>query len=177
MESARNSFSNLTKTLFVVFGLIMFFLHVFGTYSFSGTAFLGLVILLAGLLFVIYIITALVTRSRSALKVAISLFITVAIAIFCGNWVNDYFREQSFKKAEEIAKSLETYYNDKSYYPETLDQLFPVYMDEIPKPWMGLDEGQYIYKKNGEYYSITFSLPAWMLASYNSREKSWTIND
>jgi hypothetical protein len=178
METYKNTFSPLTKFIFFVsLGLTLFFLYVFGSFSFVGSAFAGLIVLVLVVIFLTYLVIGLATRGRYPFKVAIYLLIVIVSSTVSGNIVNDYFRKQSFAKAEEVIGALETYYNEKSYYPEGLDRLVPMYIEELPRPWFGLNEGRYTYKKRGEYYSLSFPLPAWMLAMYDSKKKGWTIND
>ncbi len=64
--------------------------------------------------------------------------------------------ERAEENLKRIGSVIETYYAENLIYPESLQDLTPDYMDEIPKE--PLENKHYLYQTDGET-SFTVSLP------------------
>jgi hypothetical protein len=87
--------------------------------------------------------------------------------------------EASMKKAKVIIEALDHYKEGKGFYPNKIDDLENVTGKDLnTKMGIFLDRKyQYHKNDNNKEYSLTFSIPAWMLATYSSETKTWVIDD
>lgn len=72
--------------------------------------------------------------------------------------------------AVQVLAALEAYKKDKATYPDSLDELVPKYLAEIPRPPIGLfrDEGdRFVYLNYGDSYALEFASVLWVQCQYS----------
>lgn len=102
----------------------------------------------------------------------------VVIGILSGFVINRK-SEASQEKAKVIVNALEQYKQKNGFYPNGINEVKTINEEDlISKMGIFLDR-KYQYQKNdsNKEYSITFSIPAWMIATYSSKTKTWVIDD
>ena len=84
--------------------------------------------------------------------------ISLPLIAFAFRWffmgpVSDHARSYAIRQAEKLIYAIESYYDQRGEYPESIENL--VYHYHIPKPSvMGIDEFQ--YERNGNAYNLSF---------------------
>ena len=72
--------------------------------------------------------------------------------------------------AVQVLEALEAYKKDNATYPESLDELVPKYLAEIPRPPIGLfrDDGdRFVYLNYGDSYALEFASVLWVQCQYS----------
>jgi hypothetical protein len=72
--------------------------------------------------------------------------------------------------AVRVLEALEAYKKDNATYPDSLDDLIPKYLTEIPRPPIGLirDEGdRFVYLNYGDSYALEFASVLWVQCQYS----------
>jgi len=65
------------------------------------------------------------------------------------------YRQETTKRAEQIAEAIESYYAHEGHYPTNLSQLTPWYVLSLPKPMIIYGQN-WCYKGNDNYYRLGY---------------------
>jgi hypothetical protein len=86
------------------------------------------------------------------LTLPLTLFLT---AIYVSGITRDFSRDFAINRTTGLIQSIEKFKEKKGKYPDSLTDLTPDFISDIPSPFiMGIDE--YYYKKQGDTYNISF---------------------
>lgn len=69
-----------------------------------------------------------------------------------------------------VLDALEAYKKDKATYPDSLDDLVPKYLAEIPRPGIGLlrdEDDHFSYSNYGDSYALEFASVLWVQCQYS----------
>jgi len=72
--------------------------------------------------------------------------------------------------ALDVLVALEAYKKDKGMYPETLDELVPEYVEEVPRPAIGVirdEDDRFAYSNYGDSYALEFASVLWVQCQYS----------
>jgi hypothetical protein len=72
--------------------------------------------------------------------------------------------------ALDVLVALEAYKKDRETYPETLDELVPDYVAEVPRPAIGLirdEDDRFAYSNYGDSYALEFASVLWVQCQYS----------
>ncbi len=72
--------------------------------------------------------------------------------------------------ALDVLVALEAYKKDRATYPETLDELVPDYVAEVPRPAIGLirdEDDRFAYSNYGDSYALEFASVLWVQCQYS----------
>ena len=143
-------------SIFIFVGLFVA-LMLFATVGLS-VGVIGLFILVLILYRLIPDIKKLRTKSIRSFNAAPLYLLSVPLiafalrSLFIGP-VSDQARNYAIKQGEKLIYAIESYYDHRGEYPESIDNLF--YHYDIPKPSvMGIDNFQ--YERNGDAYNLSF---------------------
>jgi hypothetical protein len=93
------------------------------------------------------------------------------LAIFGSNRVAAALqRAARDRTALDVLVALEAYKHDHDSYPETLDELVPDYVKEVPRPAIGLirdDDDRFAYSNYGDSYALEFASVLWVQCQYS----------
>jgi len=96
---------------------------------------------------------------KKGIKLLFFLFIFIAITFISSKYVSplliDYSKGYNIRKINPLIDALEQYKTDNNIYPETIHQLVPKYLKQIPKPSV-LTIRNIEYKRNGDFYTLLF---------------------
>ncbi len=133
-------------------------------------------ILMVGVLCAIYAgmalwLTSAEDRSASGLsRIAAGVLIAVVVG-FSNQFASGYQKHVRDEVAQSVLVALEAYKKDVGTYPERLKHLAPDYIDEVPRPHIGLleDEDEYFtYSKySQEDFSLEFASVQWVQCAYS----------
>ena len=102
----------------------------------------------------------------NAAGVLIVLAFTVSIAVVD--------RRAMHKRAEIVVAAIEKFETDKKALPDTLKELVPAYLAEIPHAKHTLLWGAFIYRKEaGKLYWV--ATPAFLTLQYDLKTKEWGV--
>jgi hypothetical protein len=147
--------------------------HSFAFAGVSGVIYV--VLLLAGLGLVI---TYLFKKNKHLFYHGCCLLCSFLLLILVGGIIIDNKKAESKKKAGPIIEALEKYKNTNSHYPEDIREIKNITEDDLNTKMGFFINRKYWYNKHSDSeYAISFSLPAWCIASYSSKTKTWVIND
>ncbi|MEE9554933.1 MAG: hypothetical protein V3W18_11605, partial [candidate division Zixibacteria bacterium] len=168
--------------LYILVNLIYFpgpaFLHFFAIVV-NGffSMFLGWIALWFTSLGILFLVVSLLRKQNRILSLAIIIMpiINIVTVYSSTNRFLDFSREYAIIEATPITESLEKYYLDNLAYPDSLQQLVPEYIAEIPTPGIiGISEFEYI--GHGDrfrlmFFQSTLSLEDVEKVEYNPWEK------
>jgi len=72
--------------------------------------------------------------------------------------------------ALQVLMALEAYKKDRGTYPETLDELAPDYVSEVPRPAIGIlrdEDDRFAYSNYGDSYALEFASVLWVQCQYS----------
>jgi hypothetical protein len=72
--------------------------------------------------------------------------------------------------ALKVLDALEAYKKDNATYPESLDDLVPKYLTEIPRPEIGIirdEDDRFSYSNYGDSYALEFASVLWVQCQYS----------
>ncbi len=72
--------------------------------------------------------------------------------------------------ALDVLVALEEYKKERETYPETLDELVPDYVAEVPRPAIGLirdEDDRFAYSNYGDSYALEFASVLWVQCQYS----------
>ncbi|MGH7291684.1 MAG: hypothetical protein ACREJT_10770, partial [Myxococcota bacterium] len=72
--------------------------------------------------------------------------------------------------ALDVLVALEAYKKDKGMYPESLDELVPEYVTEVPRPAIGVirdEDDRFAYSNYGDSYALEFASVLWVQCQYS----------
>ncbi|HTO71568.1 MAG TPA: hypothetical protein VMR31_17035 [Myxococcota bacterium] len=72
--------------------------------------------------------------------------------------------------ALKVLDALEAYKKDNATYPDKLDALVPKYLDEIPRPQIGIirdEDDRFTYSNYGDSYALEFASVLWVQCQYS----------
>ena len=112
--------------------------------------------------------------------ICISVFITVYI-------ISSISFKKTEKRANLIVEKIMEYKHNKGYYPESLNELMPLYLTNIPKPTFN-NSDTFIYelvdckinstnKAFCDNFVLKYYGPLEMEAKYTSKKKQWEYDD
>lgn len=95
--------------------------------------------------------------------VLLILFISIILVPIFGNFyattisdlLRGFSRTYTINEAIDLIKAIENYEIDNNEYPESLSQLIPKYLDEIPKPKI-IGVREFKYAKKDSIYELKF---------------------
>ena len=123
-----------------------------------SAAIISLIVLSISIYKVIPVIKNLKHKPVKAFNATPLYLLSIPIIAFTVRWffigpVSDYSRNYAIEQGQRVIYAIESYYNQKGDYPESIDRL--LYHYNIPKPSvMGIDEFQ--YERNGNAYNLFF---------------------
>ncbi len=85
--------------------------------------------------------------------------------------------EETKSNANIIISALESYADQNGEYPERLDDLTPIQIDQIPPCTWGCKEWAYNIERDGSYvlsFAAKSELPAYI---YSSKSGNWLLDD
>jgi len=115
-------------------------------------------------------------RWRFTLYFGIALFV-VLLSSWTANFVSERQRIASIAAAQPIVAAAERFHLATGTYPRSFDDLVPAYLAVEPRTRMGFHGTRFLLSSRPDRFRVSFSLPAWMLCSYDSESKQWKIND
>ena len=136
--SAEKSFK-FKKIAIIAFCLMIFDTLIFGIPS-LGLIVLFLSVCASGLSAFIFLFRNKKYAKLYAIKAAI--YLIALLGIF---GIFEFNSQMGQKNAEAIIKAINTYYADTGVYPENLNQLIPIYLENIPGCAYRLMESEFRY--------------------------------
>ncbi len=95
----------------------------------------------------------------------------ILVAVFGSNRIASALqRHARDDTALQVLMALEAYKKDKGTYPETLDELAPGYVPEVPRPAIGLlrdEDDRFAYSNYGDSYALEFASVLWVQCQYS----------
>ena len=115
-------------------------------------------------------------KLSNAFLVTISILLIFAMLVYFSSRQYENSRRATIEIGDELVNALETYYNDKQKYPNSLDDLVPHYLDIVQEPKWGdsgweYDGGPeslkvgYKTKHGGLYPQMVYTKQGWVYDS------------
>ncbi len=163
-----------------VFFLILFIAQVDLTFGFIASGIVGVFWLISVITILTVAGIAIIKKKRN-LIIRCSIVVTsLFLAIIASNIINKIKLEASQETANGIILALEDFKKEKGKYPSSLNELTPIYLEEIPRPHVGfINKQKFQYNKSSdkERYVLGFPYAAWMLRQYDSELGKWVVHD
>lgn len=151
--------------------------HVGASFGGAVMALLGLIFVVSLLGFFITIVIGIGTRRWRVFRFfSVALFLILSSS-WAASFISDQQRKASITAAQPIILAAERFHADTGAYPNSLADLAPTYLQAEPRTKMGFRGTSYVLFARQDRLHITFSLPGWMLCTYNSVSKQWRIDD
>ena len=151
----------------------------FEAFGFVASGLTGLLQLLALVLGLILIASGAIRSNPNHRRIGASLLIGFVAAF--GTFVPIHRSKQERSKAtgDTVCAALDAWRNRHGRYPETLQELVPECLANVPTTAMGLwSTIPFRYRCNdaGDDYSLAFNSPGWIVCA-RSRTRSWVCDD
>jgi hypothetical protein len=105
------------------------------------------------------------------LTLPLTLFLT---SIYISGLLRDFSRDFAINRTDDLIQSIEKFKESKGQYPDSLADLTPEFINEIPSPFiMGIND--YYYEKIGDTYNISFQQN--VILSFNSEVVTFDPTD
>ena len=161
-----------------ILGLIANYILSIYALGFALTGLLGLLLLIALASIVATLTLGFLRKKKNYILVgSISCVIWIIFLYFVPgkDWRRN-LHEQSRAKGEVLIKSVLDYQKFYGKLPESLNDLIPEFMPQLPIPDFKLS--QFYYRKNGANHSfvVGYAAPAWMVCE-KSPDKDWGCDD
>ncbi|MES2764045.1 MAG: hypothetical protein V4677_17645 [Bacteroidota bacterium] len=121
---------------------------------------------------VISIIVSLVTRT-SAWKIPATILLVMFFGVGTGRLVCSFQNQHTVESMDNVIKAIERCAKEQKAYPDSLDQLMPKWIDEIPGCYCGFKKLKFLYHKN----STTSYGECVRLEVYDRRHIAYRIYD
>ena len=160
--------------------LVLFIAQVDLTFGFIATGILGVFCLFAAVTIVTVVIIAILKKNKKKVIRCSIVAISLILAIIASNIINKVKLEASQDTASSIILAIENFNREKGNYPNSLNELTPSFLEEIPKPHVGfINKQKFHYNKSSdkEKYILGFRYAAWMFSQYDSELGEWVVDD
>ena len=125
--------------------------------------------------FIYFIIGLFRNKKRLLQGVCIIVFCLVEI-IISRVFINDQ-RQMSYAVGGNLIKSIEQYQITNGNYPKDINDLIPVFFDNIPNTHMGWYGRPFKYSVTDDKYSLSFDYHAFLICSYDEDTVNWYCDD
>lgn len=170
--TAKEKSFKLKKIAIIAFCLLVFDAFIIGT-PFFGLTILFFIVIGSGISAIIFLFRDRKFSKLYALKALI--YFTGFIGIIGIFKFNAYIGGEN---AGIIIKAINSYHDDTGLYPENLNQLIPIYLDNIPKCAYRIMDNEYRYYVDQENADLMWTvMPPWGRYNYSFRNTEWTYFD
>ncbi len=115
-----------------------------------------------------------ISRKKMYLTLSFPTFIISIIGMFAIlNWQS----ATNEKNAEIIIESVEKFKRSKGYYPNSLNELTPIYFDKVPKAWFGIYYTNLTYQNRKNDFSLRNQVQRDSYTIYESALGEWQFFD
>jgi hypothetical protein len=94
-----------------------------------------------------------------------------------GGLLEGYCARGNSTTADQLVAGIEAFREQRSRYPEKLDELVPEFMDAIPKAKLGFQTTRFFYSNRCDAFTLGYSSPVMMARTYDSQKKKWRLRD
>lgn len=151
----------------------------FESFGFVTTALSGLVQMLVLLLGLILIASGAIRSKPNHRRIGASLLIGFVTALGTFLPIHRSKQERSKATGDAVCAALDAWHNRHGRYPETLQELVPELLPNVPTSAMGLwSTIPFRYRRDaaGDDYSLAFDSPAWIVCE-RGRRRPWRCDD
>lgn len=151
----------------------------FESFGFVATALTGLLDMLVLILGVSLIASGALRSKQQHLRIGAALLVGAVAAIGTSNPINRSKQERSKATGDAVCAALDAWHNRHGRYPETLQELVPELLPNVPTSAMGLWSTipfRYRRDASGDDYSLAFDSPAWIVCE-RGRRRPWRCDD
>lgn len=153
----------LTKKLLYAAIAFVFLLALFiqaptlGKFFSHMPVFMIILIFVSAIFFLILLVYDLIKKTRHCIIPLLSL-IVCSLVLWSGMRIVPMQVESAKLKAESINSAFDSYYKENKKFPESLSELSPKYISDVPKSPMGIIKIDYEYtaKSNAADYWLSF---------------------
>lgn len=131
-------------------------------------------------LFGIFISMINLIANRKGLPVIVTLFVIMlswAAALYAGHVINKNRSALTREHADQIIRASYNYYADLHKFPETLKDLSPKYLPELPTIALGNGDASFEFYSSKDHFSITYEDIKGRAKRYDSGKKTWEVLD
>ena len=163
----------------VVVSAALVFIDIEWSFDYGASGLLGFVWALMPLAAVASLVWGLSARRRTGLIVGGYLLVMFAVVLLVPHEMVSARKAESIQFGDKIAAALSSFSEEHDYYPESLADLVPKYLAEIPTTGMGvLHDVPFRYRLSDEEgFSLSFPAPRWIDCFYRLESVSWVCND
>ncbi len=173
------------KRLFRTFMMIVFLLVLMAGISvvkiqymdqFSALALFGFTSLIL-LMYCFAIGFRLIFKPRSINWSPGPIFLFLFLSLVADVLLENHQVSASKETAKPIIEAVENFHANHNSYPQTMDQLVPDYLRDIPRTKMGFGNKEYGFKNYNNQVELIFRSYLSLGHSYDFKEKSWHVFD
>ena len=131
------------------------------------------IILLFGL---IYFVVGIFSNKKMLLQGGIIIAFCI-IEFLLNGVIIDLQKQKTYDVAVNIIKAIEQYQVANGRYPNQIEDVTPVFIDNIPKTSMGWLDRPFNYATRGDSYRLSFDFYAFLTCTYYPKSISWYCAD
>ncbi|MEJ5993725.1 hypothetical protein WG904_04765 [Pedobacter sp. Du54] len=115
-----------------------------------------------------------IIRKRRVQILALPAFVISIIGMFA---ILNCQSVRNKKNADRIIGRLEKFKGSKGYYPNTLNELIPIYLEKVPKAWFGIYYTDFTYINRKHEFSLRNQVQSDSYSVYESALGEWQFSD
>jgi hypothetical protein len=152
--------------------------HLEWSFGFAAAGFFGLVFIAVILAAVGSFLWGYFARRRIGLVIGAYLLLLVAFQVLVVHEIGISRKAESLRRGDMIAAALSSFRAEHDRYPDSLPELVPKYLPEIPNTAMAaLHEVHFHYRLSDQGgFELSFPAPKW-LTCYRNESIPWACND
>lgn len=145
-------------------------------YGLVGTSLLSLSYLVILLLLASLLLASICRKKIKALLILLMYLAAVLLSLPASTALESFKTQNTEKRGQTIISAIEKYRKARGKYPESLSELVPNYLDDVPKPDIGLLISQsfgYEVDRDRDTYNLYFVRPTSVIGSYSPKDGTW----
>lgn len=116
-------------------------------------------------------------RRRTGLFAGAGLLLSLVLHVLVVRAVGTRRKAESIRRGDTIAAALSSFRAEYDRYPDSLPELVPKYLPEIPMTAMAaLRQIPFHYRVGDQGFELGFPAPAWLVC-YRTESASWACDD
>jgi predicted PurR-regulated permease PerM len=159
------------KALWITVWIVCLFLSILSLQLFD------VFLILAGFCALLGLLLFALLKKRQKVKFSGKIALLCITVVLASMFLNESLEESSIKRGTVIIQALSDYKKTYGELPQSLDNLVPAFMPEIPQTSMRITGTNFFYAKQGKEYLLGFSTASLTGYVYDSKKGVWQHRD
>ena len=123
---------------------------------------------------VISVLVGLLTKKYRAARLFGVVVMLSLLAVIVDLVISDRQQEKTEQTAVQVITAIERYRSAHGVLPASLDRLVPEQLAQVPT---ARNNNRFMYEVRSNDFSLSFSMPVFMVRTYDSKTRKWSTHD